>query len=73
MNQQTIAPVAKRSPLLPLAVGLLAAVAYGAGIATVFITSSSTQGPAAGPNTTVTTGANPAAAPHRVVPGPNEY
>jgi hypothetical protein len=73
MNQQTIAPAAKRSPLLPLAVGLLAAVAYGAGIATVFLTSGTTQGPAAGPITPVTTGANPATAPHRVVSGPNEY
>ena len=46
MNQQSIAPAAKRSPLLPLAVGLLAAVAYGAGIATVYFTSGTTQGPA---------------------------
>jgi hypothetical protein len=34
MNQQSIAPVAKRSPMLPFAVALLAAVAYGAGIIT---------------------------------------
>jgi hypothetical protein len=73
MNQQSIAPAAKRSPLLPLAVGLLAAVAYGAGIATVYFTSGTTQGPASGPVTRVTNGANPVNAPHRVVPGPNEY
>ena len=71
MNQQTITPAAKRSPLLPLAVGLLAAAAYGAGVVTTMMTGSSTH-------TTITA---PAAAPgqapviktHRVVPGPNEY
>jgi hypothetical protein len=71
MNQQTIAPAAKRSPLLPLAVGLLAAVAYGAGIVTTVFIANPTAGTAAGP------AAAPRPAPvtttHRVVPGPNEY
>ena len=71
MTQQTIAPAAKRSPLLPLAVGLLAAVAYGAGVITTMVVGSSTHAivtaPAAAP------GQAPVIKTHRIVPGPNEY
>ena len=37
MTQQTITPAARRLPLLPLAVGLLAALAYGAGVITTMV------------------------------------
>ena len=70
MTQQTITPAAKRSPLLPLAVGLLAAVAYGAGVITTMLVASSTHA-------TVAPISAPGQAPvintHRIVPGPNEY
>jgi hypothetical protein len=70
MNQQTIAPVAKRSPMVPFAVALLAAVAYGAGVITTTLVA---------PNITQPTSAGQPAPivrtiqTHRVVAGPNEY
>ena len=70
MNQQIIAPVAKRSPVLPLAVGLLAALAYGAGVVTSTLVASNT-GQAVRP-APVTISA-PGSTTHRVVSGPNEY
>ena len=71
MTQQTITPAAKRSPLLPLAVGLLAAVAYGAGVITTMAVASSTPATVRAPATTP--GQAPVITTHRIVPGPNEY
>ena len=70
MNQQSIAPVAKRSPILPFAVALVAALAYGAGvITTTLVASNITQPASAGQGApTVRT-----IQTLRVVAGPNEY
>jgi hypothetical protein len=70
MNQQSIAPVAKRSPMLPFAVALLAAVAYGAGIITTALVA---------PNFNPTTSVGHAAPitrtiqTHRISAGPNQF
>lgn len=70
MNQQSIAPVAKRTPILPFAVALVAALAYGAGVITTTLVAPNVSQPATGGQaapivrTTQT---------HRVVAGPNEY
>jgi len=70
MNQQSIAPVAKRSPILPFAVALVAAVAYGAGvITTTLVASNITQPASAGQGAPIV----PTIQTHRVVAGPNEY
>jgi hypothetical protein len=70
MNQQSIAPVAKRSPMLPFAVALVAALAYGAGVVTTTLVASNIDQPAsAGQVAPITRGVQT----HRVVPGPNEY
>ena len=71
MNQQSIAPVAKRSPLLPLAVGFLAALAYGAGVITTMVIGSPSHGSLAAP--VAAPGQAPVINTHRIVPGPNEY
>lgn len=71
MTQQTIMPAAKRSPLLPLAVGLVAAVAYGAGVITTMAVGSSTHATVTAP--VAAPGQAPVIKTHRVVPGPNEY
>lgn len=70
MTQQSIAPVAKRSPMLPLAVGLIAALAYGGGVITTALVASnviqpSSAGHAAPIVRTIET--------HRIVAGPNKY
>ena len=70
MNQQSIAPVAKRSPILPFAVALVAAVAYGAGvITTTLVASNITQPASAGQGAPIIRSVGT----HRVVPGPNEF
>ena len=71
MDQQSIAPAAKRSPVLPLAVGLLAALAYGAGVVTSTLVASNNQAGHASP--VMISAPGPATEFHRVVPGPNEY
>jgi hypothetical protein len=69
MNQQSIAPVAKRSPILPFAVAFVAALAYGAGVTTTLVASNVSQPTNAGqPAPIVRT-----IQTHRVVAGPNEY
>ncbi len=70
MNQQSIAPVAKRSPMLPLAVGLIAALAYGGGVITTALVGSNVIQPSSARQAapivrTIET--------HRIVAGPNEY
>ncbi len=70
MNQQSVAPVAKRTPILPFAVALVAALAYGAGVITTTLVASNAAQPASARQgapivRTVQT--------HRVVAGPNEY
>ena len=70
MNQQSIAPVAKRSPILPFAVALVAALAYGAGvITTTLVASNMTQPASAGQGAPIVRTIQT----HRVVVGPNEY
>ena len=70
MNQQSIAPVAKRSPILPFAVALVAALAYGAGvITTTLVASNMTQPASAGQGAPIVRTIQT----HRVVAGPNEY
>jgi hypothetical protein len=71
MTQQTITPAAKRSPLLPLAAGLLAALAYGAGVITTMVIGSPSHGSLAAP--VAAPGQAPVINIHRIVPGPNEY
>ena len=71
MTQRTITPAAKRSPLLPLAAGLLAALAYGAGVITTMVIGSPSHGSLAAP--VAAPGQAPAINTHRIVPGPNEY
>jgi hypothetical protein len=70
MSQQTIAPVAKRSPILPFAVALVAAIAYGAGVVTTTLVASNVSQPAsAGQGAPIIRSVGT----HRVVPGPNEF
>ncbi|MFL5686432.1 MAG: hypothetical protein ACJ77D_10305 [Chloroflexota bacterium] len=70
MNQQSIAPAAKRSSTLPLAVALVAALAYGAGVITTTLVASNVAHPAsAGQAAPITRSVQT----HRVVAGPNEY
>jgi hypothetical protein len=70
MTQQGIAPAAKRSPMLPFAVALVAALAYGGGVVTTTLIASNIDQPAsAGQAAPIVRGAQT----HRVVPGPNEY
>ena len=71
MTQQTIMPAARRSPLLPLAVGLLAALAYGAGVITTMVIGSPSHGSLVAP--LAAPGQAPVFNTHRIVPGPNEY
>ena len=71
MTQRTITPAAKRSPLLPLAAGLLAALAYGAGVITTMVIGSPSHGSLAAP--LAAPGQAPVFNTHRIVPGPNEY
>ena len=71
MTQGTTTPAAKRSPLLPLAVGFLAALAYGAGVITTMVIGSPSHGSLAAP--VVAPGQAPVINTHRIVPGPNEY
>ena len=70
MTQQTITPAAKRSPLLPLAVRLLAAIAYGAGVITTMLVASSRHATVA---PIAVAGQAPVINTHRIVPRPNEY
>jgi hypothetical protein len=70
MDQQIIAPVAKRSPMLPLAVALIAALAYGGGVITTALVASnviqpSSAGHAAPIVRTIDT--------HRITAGSNKY
>jgi hypothetical protein len=70
MDQQSIVPIAKRSPMLPFAVALLAALAYGAGvITTTLVASSVNQLPTAAHAAPITRSVQT----HRIVAGPNQY
>lgn len=70
MNQQSIAPVAKRTPILPFAVALIASLAYGAGvITTTLVASNVSQSASAGQGAPIVRSVQT----HRVVAGPNEY
>jgi hypothetical protein len=70
VNQQSIAPVAKRTPILPFAVALVAALAYGAGVVTTTLVASNVSQPAsAGQGAPIIRSVQT----HRVVAGPNEY
>lgn len=75
MNQQGIAPAAKRSPLLPLAVGLLAVAAYVAGIVTTSLVGSATpQSPVSGGAAPLPAVDAPAArSEFRIEHGPTEF
>ena len=70
MNQQSIAPATKRTPILPFAVALVAALAYGAGVITTALVASNVAQPSsAGQGAPIVRSVQT----HRVVPGPNEY
>ena len=70
MNQQSIAPMANRSPILPFTVALVAALAYGAGVITTTLVASNVAQPAsAGQVAPIVRNVQT----HRVVAGPNEY
>jgi hypothetical protein len=56
---------------LPLAVGFLAALAYGAGVITTMVIGSPSHGSLAAP--VAAPGQAPVINTHRIVPGPNEY
>ena len=55
----------------PLAVGLLAALAYGAGVITTMVIGSPSHESLAAP--VAAPGQAPVINTHRIVPGPNEY
>lgn len=70
MNQQSIAPVAKRSPMLPFAVALIAALAYGGGVlTTALVASNVNQGPTLAQSAPIVRTIQT----HRLVAGSNEY
>lgn len=70
MNQQSMVPAAKRTPILPFAVALVAALAYGAGVITTTLVASNVSQPAsAGQGAPIVRTIQI----HRVVAGPNEY
>ena len=70
MNQQSIAPVTKRTPILPFAVALVAALASGAGVVTTTHVASNVGQPAsAGQGAPIIRNDET----HRVVAGPIEY
>lgn len=70
MNQQSMVPATRRTPILPFAVALVAALAYGAGVITTTLVASNVSQPAsAGQGAPIVRTIQI----HRVVAGPNEY
>ena len=70
MNQQSVAPAAKRTHILPFAVAVAAALAYGAGVITTTLVASNVGQPSsAGQGAPIIRNVQT----HRVVAGPNEY